>query len=168
MKINQNGRSMIEMLGVLAVIGVLSVAALSGYQKAMMKHKINKTVHQMAQIVNNTRTAFVNAQNGQYPYAIFGKDKEESREGMRKALALHVFPDEMIVNAVTPEVRNAYKGEVYIITEDEGETFEVVFEDLPKEASVSVGTMDWGTADVTGLQEVLINDEDAVENEEES
>ena len=31
MKINQSGRSMIEMLGVLAIIGVLSAAGLIGY-----------------------------------------------------------------------------------------------------------------------------------------
>ncbi len=38
------GRSMIEMLGVLAIIGVLSVGGIAGYSKAMQKWKINKTV----------------------------------------------------------------------------------------------------------------------------
>ena len=38
------GRSMVEMLGVLAIIGVLSVGAMSGYAKAMEKYKINKIV----------------------------------------------------------------------------------------------------------------------------
>ena len=37
MKINQFGRSMVEMIGVLAIIGVLSVGSIAGYQKAMMK-----------------------------------------------------------------------------------------------------------------------------------
>jgi type II secretory pathway pseudopilin PulG len=36
------GRSMVEMLGVLAIIGVLSVGAIAGYQKAMNKYRINK------------------------------------------------------------------------------------------------------------------------------
>ena len=31
------GRSMVEMLGVLAIIGVLSVGAIAGYSKAMME-----------------------------------------------------------------------------------------------------------------------------------
>ena len=31
MKINESGRSMIEMLGVLAIIGVLSVGGIAGY-----------------------------------------------------------------------------------------------------------------------------------------
>ncbi|MBR2136742.1 MAG: prepilin-type N-terminal cleavage/methylation domain-containing protein [Alphaproteobacteria bacterium] len=33
-KTNQSGRSMIEMLGVLAIIGVLSVGGIAGYSKA--------------------------------------------------------------------------------------------------------------------------------------
>ena len=42
MKNNQCGRSMVEMLGVLAIIGVLSVGGIAGYSKAMNKYKINK------------------------------------------------------------------------------------------------------------------------------
>ena len=39
---SENGRSMVEMLGVLAIIGVLSVGAIAGYSKAMFKYKLNK------------------------------------------------------------------------------------------------------------------------------
>ena len=46
MKQNQFGRSMIEMLGVLAIIGVLSVGGIAGYSKAMEQYKINKTIEQ--------------------------------------------------------------------------------------------------------------------------
>jgi type II secretory pathway pseudopilin PulG len=40
--IQEQGRSMVEMLGVLAIIGVLSVGAIAGYQKAMFKYRANK------------------------------------------------------------------------------------------------------------------------------
>lgn len=40
----QCGRSMIEMLGVLAIIAVLSVGGIAGYSKAMTKWKINRTI----------------------------------------------------------------------------------------------------------------------------
>ena len=40
----EKGRSMIEMLGVLAIIGVLSVGGIAGYYKAMEKWKVNKAV----------------------------------------------------------------------------------------------------------------------------
>lgn len=48
----QSGRSMVEMLGVLAIIGVLSVGAIAGYSKAMMKYKLNKQAEQLNQLVN--------------------------------------------------------------------------------------------------------------------
>jgi len=48
----QYGRSMVEMLGVLAIIGVLSVGAIAGYQKAMMKYKLNKQAQQLNQVIN--------------------------------------------------------------------------------------------------------------------
>lgn len=40
------GRSMIEMLGVLAVIGVLSVGGIAGYTSAMNKHRANELLYQ--------------------------------------------------------------------------------------------------------------------------
>ena len=48
----QSGRSMVEMLGVLAIIGVLSVGAIAGYSKAMMKYKLNKHAEQMNTLIN--------------------------------------------------------------------------------------------------------------------
>ena len=47
-KNEQNGRSMVEMLGVLAIIGVLSVGGIAGYSKAMTKFKINKSMDQIS------------------------------------------------------------------------------------------------------------------------
>lgn len=40
-KLQQSGRSMIEMLGVLAIMGVLSVAGIAGYSQAMKKNVVN-------------------------------------------------------------------------------------------------------------------------------
>jgi len=55
---NENGRSMIEMLGVLAIIGVLSVGGIAGYSKAMNKYRINKTIEQITLIAGNVRAFF--------------------------------------------------------------------------------------------------------------
>ena len=50
---NESGRSMIEMLGVLAIVGVLSVGGISGYSKAMAKQKLNRTSYQISQILTS-------------------------------------------------------------------------------------------------------------------
>ena len=47
------GRSMVEMLGVLAIIGVLSVGAIAGYSKAMMKYKLNQHAVAFNMLINN-------------------------------------------------------------------------------------------------------------------
>ena len=52
----QFGRSMVEMLGVLAIIGVLSVGGIAGYSKAMMKHKLNKHAQSINLLINNIIT----------------------------------------------------------------------------------------------------------------
>ena len=41
---NESGRSMVEMLGVLAIIGVLSVGGIAGYTMAMKKYKAHNVV----------------------------------------------------------------------------------------------------------------------------
>ena len=48
---SQSGRSIIEMLGVLAIIGVLSVGGIAGYSKAMEKWKINKTIEEYSALM---------------------------------------------------------------------------------------------------------------------
>ena len=49
-KVCELGRSMVEMLGVLAIIGVLSVGGIAGYSKAMMKYKLNQHMQQISEL----------------------------------------------------------------------------------------------------------------------
>ena len=42
MKQNQEGRSMVEILGVLAIIGILSIGGIAGYTMAMNRYKANQ------------------------------------------------------------------------------------------------------------------------------
>lgn len=50
---NQTGRSMIEMLGVLAIVGVLSVGGIAAYSKALLKYKLNKLTEEYALFIQN-------------------------------------------------------------------------------------------------------------------
>ena len=50
----QSGRSMVEMLGVLAVIGVLSLGGITGYKALSKKHKSNETI---AEVLNRAISA---------------------------------------------------------------------------------------------------------------
>ena len=46
MELGQNGRSMVEMLGSMAIVGVLSVGAIGGYSYAMNKHRTNELIYE--------------------------------------------------------------------------------------------------------------------------
>lgn len=56
-KYYQSGRSMIEMLGVLAIAGVLSIGGIAGYSYAITKHKTNNLINDL-----NLRTTIISQQ----------------------------------------------------------------------------------------------------------
>ena len=55
-KASQSGRSMIEMLGVLAIIGVLSIGGIAAYSRAMRKHNVNETAEIFTDILRGYAT----------------------------------------------------------------------------------------------------------------
>ena len=137
----QYGRSMIEMLGVLAIVGVLSVGGIAGYSKAMEKFKINKTTDQISQIVTNIRTLY--AQQTTYS----GLNNEN-------AIKMGVVPDELGSGAT---LTNSFGGNVYIIPSSTtyeiqyGKVFAVQYRGLSKQACISLGTTDWGSSHSSGF-----------------
>ncbi len=44
---------MIEMLGVLSIVGILSVGGIAGYSKAMTKYKVNKVIEEYSLFIND-------------------------------------------------------------------------------------------------------------------
>ena len=148
-KIEQSGRSMIEMLGVLAIIGVLSVGGISGYSKAMAKFKLTKAQDQLAMILINIRTAFAGSAN---------------YEGLTNATAvsLNIVPSDMLPGGIgntsgiasTGGILNAFSGAVTIATEASDQHFTIKFEGLSREACSTLASADWGAE---GLVEIDIN-----------
>ncbi len=150
MKNNENGRSMVEMLGVLAIIGVLSAGGLAGYSKAMFKHKLNSTMDQITMLVTNIRTMYGTQGN----YSGLQTD----------AINLGIIPSVMgtAMNALT----NPFKGGVTITTVNargnsaanlgaentENPTgFVVSYSGLPTEACIALATTDFGSGAGSGF-----------------
>lgn len=76
MKELQNGRSMIEMLGVLAIIGVLSIGGLAGYTMAMNRHRANTILDYVSRCVVIAQTSGDGSTVKTGPCAtILGEDK---------------------------------------------------------------------------------------------
>jgi len=57
-KSHQSGRSMIEMLGVLAIVGVLSAGGIAGYSMAMQSHKTNQLIERIQLVASRVRSLY--------------------------------------------------------------------------------------------------------------
>ncbi len=55
---NESGRSMVEMLGVLAIIGVLSIGGIAGYTTAMNRYRANEVVDMATKYATIAFTTF--------------------------------------------------------------------------------------------------------------
>lgn len=65
----QQGRSMIEMLGVLAIIGVLSAGGIVGYSTAMENHKVNQFIEMADLAVAKAQITFKKYEGKDYGFA---------------------------------------------------------------------------------------------------
>ena len=100
------GRSMVEMLGVLAIIGVLSVGAMTGYSKAMLKYKLNKQSEQLTYLLNST-------------YQLLSETKFTEPEGKASNITdilikLNLVPQEMIKDPNSKFIYDAMGNEIFV------------------------------------------------------
>ena len=56
-KTNESGRSMVEMLGVLAIIGVLSIGGIAGYTLAMNRYRANEILNAASDVAITAMSA---------------------------------------------------------------------------------------------------------------
>ena len=149
----QSGRSMIEMLGVLAIIGVLSVGGIAGYSKAMHKIRLNKTIEFITHTSQNIRTFFASQKNYN------GLGSYNNPEVIKKA---KLVPDNMWGKVFEGTI-DEYDGLVGYFGEeiDIGNTLESYvqngegffiemhsyYDEIDTETCVELATYDWKSAD---------------------
>ena len=134
---DQSGRSMVEMLGVLAIIGVLSVGGISGYSKAMAKFKLIKAQDQITMLLMNIRAAYATSPT-------------YSGLSATAAAEYNLAPSEMVKktgsgSGASVELYGAFGGKVDIGPAETGDAyFHIKMTSLGKEACRSLATSDWG------------------------
>ena len=146
----QSGRSMIEMLGVLAIIGVLSVGGIAGYSQAMAKFKVTKATDQIQTAVTNIRTLYASARNyGTINSAVLynaGAIGDEVCQGTANCPnPLNTFGGGFFFAPTTGTTAGAVnKG------------FTINYTNLPSEACTKLASYDWGDAS-SGLISVSVD-----------
>lgn len=151
MKVNVQdcGRSMIEMLGVLSIVGVLSVGGLVGYSKAMMRYRINKTMSEIALIAGNVRAFFA-------PQRSFTGLDSGTEAGINLIKKTNIVPANMIsdtpttTNTFTSYILNEW-GDIMRIAAFNTSAFVVSLHSVPTEACIELSSQDWYSANVPVL-----------------
>ena len=161
---NENGRSMIEMLGVLAIIGVLSVGGIAGYSKAMHKYRVNKAIEQITLMAGNIR-AFWGPQKNYIGVTCscpasgcYGLSDGDGCPIHKKA---KIFPDEMITvtDGKIMSVTNPFGGWVDLRTKDKAKSGDnqacYIYYNINnggEEACIELLAHDWTAAGVKGIR----------------
>ena len=103
---NLLGRSMIEMLGVLAIIAVLTVGGIAGYSKAMEKFKVNKTVKEYSYVIQGLL---------EYKDNILKNATEKQTFLTNFLYSAHIIPDswKIIENSRDYGIHDSYGNDVY-------------------------------------------------------
>lgn len=146
---SQSGRSMVEMLGVLAIIGVLSIGGIAGYSRAMIKFKVGKSLDQISMLVASIQTLY----SGQRNY---------SGLTLKEAISYGVISPDMKASDST--VTNVFAGSVLLgeakYRETAGAAFQIVYNGLGQEACVTMASSDWGTGSSAGLIGMRVSDQE--------
>ena len=150
-KINQTGRSMIEMLGVLAIIGVLSIGGIAGYSNAMKKYKINKAVEEITHLSQNIRRLYAN-QKSYLGIECNGNNEDEGCKIIKKA---NLAPEEMYQNQQNQNlIYDPWGNEVSIWVDDkyasgsDNKAFIIYFDMYNKQdICIELMSQDWSSLD---------------------
>ena len=102
------GRSMVEMLGVLAIIGVLSVGAIAGYSKAMSKYKLNRHMESFNFLLNEAIKLLPELQR------TYGKNTNDSYSLGSFFHKANLLPDGMTYNQQDDSIYDIFKNKTYI------------------------------------------------------
>ena len=116
-KKNETGRSMVEMLGVLAIIGVLSIGGIAGYTMSMRRHRANQVVDALNKyavvIYGACQKAFIDGDipslaecSSQHAYPTF----QESGLGTIGEASIHGLVNTIGTNSIYDNVTTARIG----------------------------------------------------------
>ena len=135
MKNNQLGRSMIEMLGVLSIIGVLSVGGFSMVKKMQNSYDTNKIIEEISNFTSRARVLLREYESGDMNAFLAGAK---------------AYPDGVSASGTS---FTGTSDVTYTFAAGSGTVlFELKIGALPEEVCMQVATADWGTVASSGFK----------------
>lgn len=147
MKNNELGRSMIEMIGVIAIGGVLSVGGATGYGTLINRHRINQSIEQISLISSKL--------------SLNGSEGNDYRNlSNYAAYKYNALPKEIISDSCTSdacELRNPFSGSITISaanlgiiesgTSSDDQAYTIQYTGLSRKECASLATNNWGNSE---------------------
>ena len=167
----QNGRSMIEMLGVLSIIGILTVGGFSLVSKAVTENKINNVIDEISALAQHTRVVF-----REFVYKCREDDSNKKcSTGTDMTKPLHeasAYPD--VLEYTTCDGKNCFidneelEMTVSFLVEDNVEYYVLKIAGpnkkvIPEDICMAIANGNWGTPATNGFSGIAFkNDENLI------
>ena len=147
MRRNESGRSMMEMLGVLSVIGLLSAGGLAGVNRLFAQQRVNKAVEQIG--VMSAKLSQIGAQSGSYDGLTISS-----------ALKFGAVPSSAIDSPEDGTLINPFGGDIEIEPANlvpangDRQAYTITYDGVPEDACMALSTYKWaskGSASLIGV-----------------
>ena len=140
---NERGATLIEVMGVIAILGALVTGIWKLVNGAMYKYKLSEATVQIQSLAKNLSRFYA---------AIGNYDDLNESDTISKLFENLVVPREMRVGSST--IKHSFFGDVTL--SGHGETFSIVFTKLPKNSCAELATLSWQKTDRTNLVSIKI------------
>ncbi len=144
LKSNEKGATLVEVLGVMAVLGAIAVGLFAGIARVQRQIKITQAHEQVTRIVKRMRTQFASFQISESEMTAANLEKigiydngDVGEDG-----AVNVFGTTM---SVTNDIRDGYP------------TFTLNYNAIPSNVCVDLLMSDWGNDPSSGLQAIHVS-----------
>ena len=141
-KINQNGRSMVEMLGVLAIIGILSIGGLGIVGRAKKSHDISQLIAETAQVAMNAKKMACDYEDGYGTYTNF-------------LIRSQAYPDNFVISGSSFYSTPTDTKFDIVGSKD---AFAIKISEMDEDACVALASANWGKTRTSGFLGACFND----------
>jgi type II secretory pathway pseudopilin PulG len=155
----QNGRSMIEMLGVLSIIGILTVGGFSLVSKTVAENKTNKVIDEISDLARHTRIVF-----REYIYDKKPSNGSNMTEYLKNAGA---YPVGLLSYSGSGSTAKFTDDEdvdmtVKLLEKNSIKYYVLVVSNLSQEFCMAITSGQWGTAASNGFSGIAFKENDVV------
>lgn len=153
----QRGASMIEVLGVLSVVGMISVGLMSGINAMYSQVKVSLTRTQISRIVKNARNVLTVIDD-------VSSDSYDTIDDVNffkteQLVKLEIVDDSGVSgDTIASPYGGAIKVGYYVETTSQEKRLVITFQDMPKKPCTDVLKIDWGDDSSSGLTKIVVQD----------